>query len=194
MKLFSTLYDKTLEWSRHRKAPWILSVLSFTESSFFPIPPDVMLAPMALVDRHKAWFFALLTTLSSVAGAVLGYVIGLFLFEQIGQPVIDFYHAQEAFETVKRWFIEYGVWIIFIAGFTPIPYKLFTITSGVMAMALMPFLVASLIGRGARFFLVAGLVYFFGEKVETHLKRHIDSIGWAILALLGLFIVYRTVI
>jgi len=192
MRLFQNLYDKVLVWSRHRHAERYLGALSFAESSFFPIPPDVMLAPMVLAQRQRAWWLAALTTLTSVIGGVAGYLIGRFLFDQIGQPVVELYHAQEKFEHVKALFLEYGIWIVFIAGFTPIPYKLFTITSGVMSMALLPFVLASAIGRGARFFLVAGLLYFGGERFESFLRQWIDVLGWAVLFLAGLaFIILK---
>ncbi len=183
MRLFQNLYDKVLVWSRHRHATRYLGALSFAESSFFPVPPDVMLAPMVLAQRQRAWWLAALTTVTSVAGGIAGYVIGMFLFEQIGQPVVDLYHAQEKFEHVKQLFINNGIWIVLIAGFTPIPYKLFTITSGVMSMALLPFVLASVVGRGARFFLVAGLLYFGGERFESFLRQWVDIIGWAVIFL-----------
>ncbi len=192
MRLFQNLYDKVLVWSRHRHAERYLGTLSFAESSFFPIPPDVMLAPMVIAQRQRAWWLAALTTVTSVLGGVAGYLIGKFLFDQIGQPVVEFYHAQEKFEHVKQLFTEYGVWIVFIAGFTPIPYKLFTITSGVMSMALLPFVLASAIGRGARFFLVAGLLYFGGKRFESFLRQWIDVLGWAVLFLAGIaFIILK---
>lgn len=186
MRLFQNLYDKVLVWSRYRHATRYLGVLSFAESSFFPIPPDVMLAPMVIAQRQRAWWLATLTTLTSVIGGVAGYLIGMFLFEQLGQPLIDFYHAQEKFDQVRQLFIEKGVWIVLIAGFTPIPYKLFTITSGVMSMALLPFVLASTVGRGARFFLVAGLLYFGGERFEQFLRRWVDIMGWAVIFLAGI--------
>lgn len=183
MKLFSNLYDRVLGWARHRHATWYLGALSFTESSFFPIPPDVMLMPMVLARRAHAWRYALLTTVASVAGGVLGYFIGEFFFIQIGQPLIDFYHAAEKYEKVHDWFAVYGIWIVFLAGFTPLPYKFFTISAGAAGMALLPFMLASAVGRGARFFLVAGLIYAGGEKFERSLRERIDLIGWLMVAL-----------
>ena len=122
-------------------------------------------------------------------GGVAGYFIGYFLFEELGQPLIEFYHAQESFDKVKQWFDVYGVWVVFIAGFSPIPYKLFTLTSGVLSLALMPFIVASTIGRGARFFLVAGLIYWGGERFAGFLHRQIDLIGWITVAIIVLGLV-----
>ena len=184
MKLFSSLYEKVLGWASHPRAPWYLGLLSFAESSFFPIPPDVMLAPMSLSNPRRAWYFAFLTTVTSVLGGLLGYFIGYFLFEELGQPLIDLYNAQEKFDVARHWFDEYGIWVVFIAGFSPVPYKLFTVTSGVMSLALLPFLVASAIGRGARFFLVAGLIFWGGERFETFLRKRIDLIGWFTVALI----------
>lgn len=182
MRIFSKLYQRVLVWSGHAHAPRYLSALSFAESSFFPIPPDVMLAPMVLAKPAKAWWYAALTTVTSALGGVFGYIIGMFFYQQIGEPVIELYHAQEGFLHVQDWFREYGVWIVLIAGFTPIPYKLFTITSGVMAMALLPFVLASLAGRGARFFLVAGLLFWGGARLAGFLETRMDLIGWAVVA------------
>ncbi len=179
MRIFSGLYDKALAWAKHRHAARYLGLLSFSESSFFPIPPDVMLAPMVLAQPHRAWWLATLTTVTSVLGGVAGYLIGAFLFTEIGNPVLEFYDAHDAFDTVKQWFAVYGIWIVFLAGFTPIPYKLFTIASGVLALPMLPFVLASLVGRGARFFLVAGLLFWGGERLERFLKTRVDQIGWA---------------
>ncbi len=153
-----------------------------------------MLAPMSLSKPGKAWYFASLTTITSVLGGVLGYFIGYFLFDELGQPLIELYNAQEKFDTAKGWFDEYGVWVVFIAGFSPIPYKLFTVTSGVLSLALLPFLLASAIGRGARFFLVAGLIYWGGEKFAEFLKRRIDVIGWLTVALIVAVLVVWSVL
>jgi len=178
VKLFSLMYDRALIYSKHPKAPLYLSILSFIESSFFPFPPpDVMLAPMCLANRKKAWHYAFLTTVTSVLGGLFGYAIGVFAFEMI-EPIIHSVGYWEKFETIKFWFLEWGIGVIFIAGFSPIPYKLITITSGVVGMALIPFLMASIIGRASRFYLVAGLIYLGGEKMEHKLRQHIDTLGW----------------
>lgn len=179
MRIFSWLYRKALFWSAHPHAPRYLGALSFAESSFFPIPPDVMLAPMVIARRERAWGYAALTTAASVLGGLLGYAIGAFLFQQLAHPVIAFYQAEAQFAHVQSWFAQYGFWVVFLAGFTPIPYKLFTIGAGVVSMALLPFVLASLVGRGARFFLVAGLVVWGGPKVLPFLEKRMDQIGWA---------------
>ena len=182
MKIFSYFYDKALKWAAHKHAPVYLGTLSVAESSFFPIPPDVMLIPMVMAKRHIAWRLATLTTVTSVFGGIIGYALGLFFYNEVGQPVIEFYHAEQAFERVKAWFNDYGIWIVFIAGFSPIPYKLFTITSGVMSMAFIPFVLASFIGRGARFYLVTGVLYWGGDKFADFIRRRIDLIGWSVVA------------
>ncbi len=170
-----------MQWARHPRAPWFLGGLSFAESSFFPIPPDVMLAPMALARPHRAFRYALLTTLASVAGGALGYVIGIFFFELIA-PLLHEAGYWEKFELARRWFDEYGFWAILIAGFSPVPYKVFTIAAGAMVMPFPPFLIASSIGRGMRFFLVAGLMKWGGESMERKLHLYIDYLGWAAVA------------
>ena len=159
MRIFQWMYDKALVWAKHRHAERYLFGLSFTESVIFPIPPDVMLAPMALAEREKAWRFAWLTTIASVLGGIAGYLLGYWLFEPVVQPLIDHFGYQELFGKVSEWFKNYGVWIVFIAGFSPIPYKLFTVSAGLMQMAFIPFVIASFIGRASRFFLVSALMY-----------------------------------
>ena len=183
MKIFSRLYELVLTWAAHPRATRYLAALSFAESSFFPIPPDVMLAPMVLAQRQRAWMLAAVTTLWSVLGGIAGYLIGMFLFNMVATPVINFYEAEAAFEVVRAKFQAHGVWIVFLAGFTPIPYKLFTISAGLASMSLLPFVAASLVGRGARFFLVAGLIYAGGERFESQLRRYADAIGWTVLIL-----------
>lgn len=191
MRLFSKLYDRVMSWSRHRHAQWYLGGLSFAESSFFPIPPDVMLAPMSMAQPSKAWRFALLTTLTSVAGGLLGYLIGMFAFDLIQPLVGEGGRYNGAFEHGKEWFDRWGVWAVFLAGFSPIPYKIFTITAGVLSMALLPFVIASTIGRGARFFLVAALMAWGGEPMERRLRQYVDTIGWVMIGLIALVLILR---
>lgn len=184
MKLFSALYSQVLSWSRHPKAPWYLGGLSFMESSFFPIPPDVMLAPMSMAQPRRAWWFALITTVTSVLGGLLGYAIGHFALDAL-LPWLQDSRYWPAYQASMVWFEEWGVWAVFIAGFSPIPYKVFTIAAGALSMALLPFTLASVIGRGARFFLVAGLMAWGGARMEAMLHRTIDWIGWATVALVA---------
>jgi len=182
MHLFSRLYEKVLVWAGHRHAAWFLGGLSFAESSFFPIPPDVMLAPMVMAQRHNAWRYAWITTLASVAGGVLGYLIGMFAFELI-EPLLHELGYWERFQLAVEWFKIWGFWVVFLAGFSPIPYKLFTISAGTVGMTFIPFLLASAIGRGARFFLVAGLIWWGGERMDKLLRSYIDRLGWIFVVL-----------
>ena len=177
MKLFGPLYELVLTWSRHRHAERYLAGMSFAESSFFPIPVDVMLAPMCLAKRSQSWRYAAIAAIFSVLGGLAGYAIGLGAFDLI-EPWLAESHYWAAYETSRDWFDRYGVWVIFIAGFSPIPYKVFTIAAGVAALNLPAFFIASVIGRGARFFLVAGLVVLGGDKLETKLRKHVEWIGW----------------
>ena len=184
MRIFSPLYRWTMEWSRHPSAPWFLGMLSFAESSFFPIPQDVMLAPMCLANPKRAWWYALLTTATSVLGGLFGYLIGFYAFSWI-EPFLRASHYWASYQTAVGWFETWGFWAVFIAGFSPIPYKVFTIAAGAMSMAMLPFVLASVIGRGLRFFLVAGMMAWGGEKMEAALHRYVDRLGWATVALAG---------
>lgn len=183
MKIFGWLYDKVLSWSQHRNAPTILAGLSFTESVVFPIPPDVMLAPMAMTQPKKAWRFALITTIASVIGGVAGYWLGYFLFEPVVLPLVEWAGYQEKLARVTSWFQLYGFWIIFIAGFSPLPYKLFTVTGGMLSVAFIPFVLGSLISRGLRFFLVAWLLKTGGPTMAVKLRTYVDRIGWGVVIL-----------
>ncbi|WP_018692343.1 YqaA family protein [Algicola sagamiensis] len=183
MKLFSALYDKTLEWAKHKYAAYLLPLLSFAESVIFPIPPDVMLAPMCLSQPKKAWFYALSTTIGSLIGGIVGYALGYFLYDVAVLPVIEMFGYQSKLAEMESWFREYGVWIVFLAGFSPIPYKLFTVTAGMMQLAFFPFVIASLVSRGLRFFLVAGLMRLGGEKFQEKLRDWVDVIGWGVVIL-----------
>lgn len=159
---------------------------------FFPVPPDVMLAPMALSQPEKAWRFALITTVSSVIGGVLGYVLGYFAFESFIQPLVVEMGYQNKLSQATLWFEEYGVWVIFLAGFSPIPYKVFTISAGFLQMALLPFIVASTIGRGLRFFLVAALMKYGGQMMEAKLRKYIEIIGWStVAAAILVYLIFR---
>lgn len=181
MKIFSPLYEMAMRWARHPKAPWYLGGMSFAESSFFPVPPDVMLAPMSLAQPKRAMFFATLTTLTSVLGGILGYMIGLWSFDVI-EPWLQQSAYHEKYLTARAWFDEWGFVAIFIAGFSPIPYKVFTITAGVISMAFLPFVIASFIGRGMRFYLVALLMAWGGQAMEEKLRHWVDWLGWLTVA------------
>ena len=182
MRLFAALYDKAMVWARHRYAPRWLALVSFTESAFFVIPPDIMLAPMALAQPSRAWRYAILTTLTSVAGGVLGYGIGVLAFSVV-EPALHQLSYWDLYLQVRLWFEQWGVWAVLLAGFSPVPYKLFTIAAGVVAMPLLPFTLASIVGRGTRFFLVAMLMRFGGNRMESLLRKYIDVMGWIAIAI-----------
>tara|TARA_R100000687_G_scaffold3574_3_gene4242 strand:+ start:2413 stop:2997 length:585 start_codon:yes stop_codon:yes gene_type:complete len=183
LKLFSALYDKVLSWAQHPRANIILGLLSFAESVIFPIPPDVMLAPMAMTQPKKAWRLAFLTTVTSVAGGILGYFLGYWAYESLVLPAVETLGYQDKLLTVQGWFADWGVWIVFIAGFSPIPYKLFTVTAGVMQIAFFPFVIASAISRGMRFYLVAWLLRTGGPEMGVKLREYVDRIGWTLVIL-----------
>lgn len=192
MRIFGPLYDKVLAWARHPRAPWYLGGLSVAESSFFPIPPDVMLAPMVIARPERAWFLAALVTITSVIGGLIGYLIGMFAF-QLVEPLLHRFGYWEAFQMTQVWFERWGFWVIlFIGGFSPVPYKIFTIGAGAISMAVLPFVIGSLLGRGMRFFLVAALMRWGGRRFEPYLRRYIDAIGWAtVAALIVLYLILR---
>jgi membrane protein YqaA with SNARE-associated domain len=183
VRVFSRLYDLVMQWSRHRHAPFYLGGLSFAESSFFPIPPDVMLAPMVLAQPQRAAWLAGLTTVASVVGGLAGFAIGTWAIDAV-MPLLERFGYLDEFERASTWFLTWGFWAVLAAGFSPIPYKVFTISAGALAMNLPLFAVASLVGRGSRFYLVAMLVAWGGPRVEAQLKRYVDLIGWALVALL----------
>ena len=189
MKIFGPLYDRVIEWSRHRFAERYLAALSFAESSFFPIPVDVMLAPMCLARLDKALRFAFIATVFSVLGGLAGYAIGWGAFEWI-EPWLADSKYWSAYETAQTWFDAYGFWTVFVAGFSPIPYKVFTIAAGVAVLNLPAFFIGSMIGRGARFFLVAGLLVWGGEKLESRLRQYVERIGWAVVVVVAALIAW----
>ena len=189
MKIFSSLYVRAMRWARHPHAPWYLGGLSFAESSFFPIPPDVMLAPMSMAQPRRAVWFGTVATVASVLGGMFGYLIGMFAFDLI-ESWLQGGHYADAFVHAKAWFAEWGFYAIFAAGFSPIPYKIFTITAGVLSMAFVPFVLASFIGRGLRFYLVAMLMAWGGEAMEEKLHRWIDWLGWLTVVAVVIIVLY----
>lgn len=186
--VFTRLYHWMMQVSRHPRAPAWLGAVSFAESSFFPLPPDLMLAPMTLAKPQRAIYYATLTTVTSVLGGIAGYAIGYFLIESL-LPWLGEIGWRGKYDAVQEWYIEYGFWALLIKGLTPVPYKLFTISAGAAAMPLWPFIAASFISRGFRFFLVALLVKWGGPAAEARLIKHVDRIGWALTALIVLAIV-----
>ncbi len=188
MRLFENIYLRVMRFSRHQHAAYYLALLSFVESFILPFPPpDVMLAPMALARPERAMRYAALTLLLSVLGGLVGYLIGAFLFDLV-EPFIIAWGYQARFEKVITWFDAWGFWAVLVAGFSPVPYKIFTIAAGVLNLAIIPFVLASIIGRGARFFLLAWCLAKFGPAIEPRLVRYIEFIGWAIVAVLVLAI------
>ncbi len=180
MQLFSKIYHKVIQWAKHPHAPLYLAGLSFAESSVFPIPPDFMLAPMALAKPIKAWQYALIATICSTLGGIFGYILGTFCIKLIYPLLIKLGYAT-TYQQVEHWFLIWDFWIVFLAGFTPIPYKVFTIAAGAVSMPLIPFVVASLIGRGGRFFLLAALIRLRADKMEALIYKYIDRAGWWLL-------------
>lgn len=174
--LMKRLFDRVMVLSAGPHALWLLAVVSFAEASFFPIPPDPVLAAIVLARRERAWIAALVCTVFSVLGGLAGYAIGAGLYEAIGQPVINFYNLQEAFHNFQLRFDEWGGWIIVAKGLTPIPFKLVTIASGVAHLNLTTFIIACIVTRGLRFFLVAGLFYAFGPQARAIIDRHFSTV------------------
>jgi len=190
--MFRNLYDWTMKQAAGKHALAALAAVSFAESSFFPLPPDVMLIPMVLARPDRAWRIAAVCTVASVLGGFLGYAIGYFLFATIGRIIIDFYHLQAGFAAYQQMFAEYGLWIILIKGLTPIPYKLITIASGVFRFDFLIFTLASIATRSLRFFAVAALLWKYGAPIRTFIDRRLNLVGYGFLALLaGGFLVVR---
>lgn len=185
------LYSTMLEYAHSPRAIWAFCAVAFAESSFFPLPPDLMMIPMILADRAKAFRLAFLGTIFSVVGGFLGYAIGCFLFESIGEWIINTYGLHAAMQKFQNDFTHYGFWIIALKGLTPIPYKLVTIASGVAHFDLMQFGIASVIARSFRFYLLAGILWFFGPWAKTFIEKYLTLVLFATLGaiVLGFFIV-----
>ena len=179
------IYDSVFHLSKENGAIYWLFAVAFIESSFFPIPPDVMLIPMILAAPKKAWSIAGVATVGSVIGAYLGYAIGFYFFQLIAKPLLNFYDCLEKFNSFKDLYNQYGAWVVFGAGITPFPYKIITIASGVVHMNLIVFTIASIIARGMRFFLVAWLLKKYGETMREFIEK---NLGWLSLLFLLLLI------
>ena len=192
MRPFHTLYNKILDWSSSRFAVIWLSTISFLESSILPYPiQDILLASMSLKNRNRAYYFAIICTLSSVLGAIAGYYIGIYAINLI-MPLLDTMNYLPELHKAEKYFNTYGIWIILIAGFSPIPYKLFTISAGMMSMPLLPFVIFSLVARSARYLLIAFLVRKFGKRADAWLNKYIDRLGYVliIIVVLGIWYAY----
>ena len=177
------LYNGTMALASGRYAVPTLAGVAFVESSVFPIPPDVILIPMVLAERAKAWWFALVATFSSVIGGLVGYAIGALVFDQLALPLLEFYGYMDNYENFGSWFNERGAWIVLIAGVTPFPYKVITITAGAVGLSWPVFIIASIVARGARFALVAGLLYYFGPPIRDFIERRLGLVFTIFVAL-----------
>ncbi|MEQ8196040.1 MAG: YqaA family protein [Rhodospirillales bacterium] len=190
--MLKRLYDWTLHLAAHKHAMAALAVVAFVESSIFPIPPDVLIVPMVLAAREKAWRIAIVCTVASVLGGLAGYGIGYFAFESVGKPLLEFYGYAAKFATFQAQYNEWGAWIVAGAGLTPFPYKVITIASGVTNLDLATFSIASLLSRGLRFFLVAGLLWHFGAPIRTFIENNLAKVVTVFFVLLfGGFVVLK---
>ena len=174
MKFLRDLYNWTLEQSSKKYASWFLAFISFIESSFFPIPPDIILIPMIIAKRTKAFILASICTIFSVIGGLFGYFIGFALFNSVGLILVNFYGMNDYIESLKEYYNNYGVWFVLIAGFTPLPFKIITIASGLFQLNLIVFILCSLIARGSRFYLIAVLLYIFGETIKKFIEKYFN--------------------
>ncbi len=190
--MLKSLYDWTLALAEHRHAAWALVIVAFVESSVFPIPPDILLIPMVLAVRARAWAFAAICTVASVAGGMAGYGIGYGLFESVGRPLIELYGYGAKFSQFQDMYREWGAWIVFTAGISPIPYKVFTIASGVSNLDILEFTGASIGGRGFRYYAVAGLLWWKGPPIVEFIEKRLGliTIVFCVL-LLGGFLVAK---
>jgi membrane protein YqaA with SNARE-associated domain len=192
--VFRSLYDWTMRLAARPRADRALAVVSFLESSIFPIPPDVMLIPMCLANRQRAFYYALVCMIASVIGGLAGYAIGYFLIETVGRWIIDLYGYAEKWAAFEAAYDDWGVWIILVKGLTPIPYKIVTIASGAAHFSLGVFIVASVVTRGLRFFLLAGLLRAYGAPIQDFIEKRLTILGWVFLiCLVGGFVVVRYV-
>ena len=183
MKIFQPLFERAIVWARHKNAPALLTFLSFIEAIFFPVPPELMLAPMCVAQPRRGFYFASLSLIGSMAGMFIGYAIGYYAIE-MAMPFIEKMGYAAQFDSIKQEAAANGFWLLLIAGFTPVPFKIFTLASGAVGMPLLPFFFGGAIGRGKRVFLVAGAIRLGGEKAEATLRRHIEPVGWGACVLL----------
>lgn len=184
MKFVRACYDWTINWAKTKYANWALFCISFAESSFFPVPPDVLLIPMVIAERKKWFQTALICSVASVLGSLLGYFIGYQLFELVGQKIVDFYNLQEVVRMLSEKYSQHAFITVFTAAFTPIPYKAITITAGLFKISLLSLVIASAVGRSARFFIVAGLIRIFGEKIQYFIEKYFNILTIAFVVLL----------
>jgi membrane protein YqaA with SNARE-associated domain len=189
MAMFRNLYERAILWSAHPKAPWYLTFISFIEAIFFPVPPEVMLAPMSLAQPKKAFWFATLSLTGSMVGMFIGYALGHFAID-LAMPLVEKLGFAAQFDDIKHQADTNGFWLLLLAGFTPIPFKIFTIASGAVGMPLLPFFFGALIGRGKRVYLVAAVISAGGEKAEAKLRHYIEPVGWTALIVFAGLVAY----
>ena len=191
MNFLKNIYNWTLKKAEHKNAKWYLGFISFTESSFFPIPPDILLIPMALASKAKALFYAFICTLFSVLGGILGYAIGYFFYNSLGVYIVELYHLENSFNIFENYYKEFGILIVLGAGITPFPYKFITIASGVFGLNIFLFTIVSIIGRGLRFYSIAILLYFFGKKIKLVIDKYFNilTVTFFILLVGSVFII-----
>ncbi|MGI9482740.1 MAG: YqaA family protein [Hyphomicrobiales bacterium] len=183
--MLRALYDWVMKLAAHRNATGVLAAVSFVESSFFPIPPDAFLIPMVLANREKAWWYASVCTIASVLGGLLGYFIGAALFDAFGRHILEFYGLQAHFEEFGTNYTKNGWLYVFGAGLTPFPYKVITIASGVIGLSIPVFIGASIVSRSIRFFLVAGLLYYFGPPIKVFIEKYLGLLTIAFFLLIA---------
>ena len=184
MNFLRKIYDWVLEKSNHPKASWFLAMISFCESSFFPIPPDILLIPMVLANKLKAWWYAFICTISSVFGGAAGYILGYFFYNSIGLLIINYYSLNDQFSIFESYYNKYGIWIVFGASFTPFPYKFITIASGLFNLNFFLFIIASFVGRGLRFFIIASLLKIFGNFIRKTIDKYFNILAILFFAIL----------
>src|SRR3954468_11502005 len=190
--MLRNLYIRVMVLASSRNAAWWLALIAFAEASFFPIPPDALLIPMALAKPRLAWRFAAICNAASVIGGALGYFIGFAVFDQLARPILDLYGYGTAYAAFQAKFQEYGLWIILIKGLTPIPYKIVTIAAGAARFDVWVFMMASVLTRGARFFMVATLLHFFGDSVRDLIERRLTLVTSALaVGIVGGFVALK---
>ena len=188
--LFPRSYDAIMLWAKSKHAVSILSAVSFVESFIFPIPPDLLLIPLSISNPKKAYYFAMLTTIFSVLGGVIGYLIGVYLSD-LFLSTLSWIFDENSVEITTAWMTEWGVMVVLISGFSPIPYKIFTVASGVAGLTFIPFLLASFLGRGMRFFLIGFIISKGGDNLEKKLRKYSEVIGWTGLSIFSVYVFFN---
>ena len=188
--LFPSSYDAIMSWAKSKYAVSILSTVSFVESFIFPIPPDLLLIPLSISNPRKAYYFAMLTTFFSVLGGVIGYLIGIY-FADLFLSTLGWMFDEKSVETTIEWMAEWGVMVVLISGFSPIPYKIFTVASGFTGLTFIPFLIASFLGRGMRFFLIGFIISKGGDNLEKKLRKYSEVIGWTGLSIFSAYVFFN---